>query len=344
MTATLGIIGGGAWGTALALAARRAGLDPVLLWCRRAEQVLAIREQGENADHLPGIALDPGIVATAAADELATAETIILAVPAQALRAVLGDFSDQLSQSATVVIAAKGIERGTGFRLDQVVAELMPGRPVALLSGPSFAAEVAQGLPTAVTIAAADLALADHLTRMLGSRTFRPYASDDPIGVGLGGAAKNVLAIACGIAVGRKLGDNARAALITRGLAEMTRAGIALGGRAETFAGLSGLGDLVLTCAGAQSRNLRFGIALGEGQDIAAARTAIGTVEGADTAASLTALARAHSIDMPIVAAVDAVLSGALTIDQALDGLLARPFRGEGSDEIECVRLRLDQP
>jgi len=325
----LGIIGGGAWGTALALTARRAG-RAVVLWAREAEVVAAINARHGNPLFLPGVALDPAMRATGELAEAAAADAVLLVVPAQHLRAVARALRPSLSPATPVVLCAKGIEAGSGALMSEVAAAELGAAPLAVLSGPTFAAEVARGLPTAVTLAAADPALGAALVAALGTRSFRPYLSADPVGAEIGGAVKNVLAIACGIVAGRGLGDNARAALITRGLAEMTRLALAKGGRAETLMGLSGLGDLTLTCTGAQSRNHSLGIALGAGRalaDILAERRSV--AEGVPSAAAIAALARRLGIEMPIVEAVDAILNRDAEIDGAIAALLARPFRSE---------------
>ncbi|HZB92709.1 MAG TPA: NAD(P)H-dependent glycerol-3-phosphate dehydrogenase [Stellaceae bacterium] len=328
----IGIIGGGAWGTALALTARRAGRD-VVLWAHEAEVAAAINRDHANPLFLPGIALDPAIAATTSlAAAVDGAEALLLVVPAQHLRGIAAALAPVLPAPLPVVICAKGIEQGSGALLSEVVAATLPAAPLAVLSGPTFAAEVAAGLPTAVTLAAGDAALGRGLIAALGTRSFRPYLAADVPGAEIGGAVKNVLAIACGIVAGRKLGDNARAALITRGLAEMVRLALAKGGKPETLMGLSGLGDLVLTCTSLASRNHSLGVALGEGRslaDILAARRSV--AEGVASAAAAAALARRLAIDMPIIAAVDAILHHGAAIDTAIEGLLARPFRAEGS-------------
>jgi len=326
----LAIIGAGAWGTALALAARRAGSEATI-WARDADVVAAIGERHENPIYLPGIALDPAIAATAdLAEAVADADAALLAAPAQFLRDVLAKLTPHLPPALPLLLCAKGIEIATAKTMSELVGELCPAHPLAVLSGPSFAAEVARDLPTAVVIASTDPALARRFVAALGSPKFRPYLSEDPRGAELGGAVKNVLAIACGIVDGRRLGDNARAALITRGLAEMTRLGTALGARAETFAGLSGLGDLVLTCGGAQSRNHALGLALGQGMSLDAALAGRrSVVEGVTSAAAVTALAAGRGIEMPIAAAVEAVLHRGMAIDRMVEKLLARPRRAE---------------
>jgi glycerol-3-phosphate dehydrogenase (NAD(P)+) len=326
----LAIVGGGAWGTALALAARRAGSEAIV-WARDAGIVAAIGERHENPIYLPGIALDPAIAATAdLAEAVAGADAALLAVPAQFLRAVLAKLTPHLPPALPLLLCAKGIETATAKTMSELAGELCPSRPLAVLSGPSFAAEVARDLPTAVVIASTDPTLARRFVAALGSPKFRPYLSEDPRGAELGGAVKNVLAIACGIVDGRRLGDNARAALITRGLAEMTRLGVALGARAETFAGLSGLGDLVLTCGGAQSRNHALGLALGQGVSLDAALAGRrSVVEGVASAAAVTSLAAKLGVEMPIAAAVEAVLHRSMAIDRMIEKLLARPRRAE---------------
>ena len=325
----IAVIGAGAWGTALALAARRAGRD-VLLWARDPALAEAIGRSGQNRAYLPGIAIDPAIRATADAAALGVAEALLLAVPAQHVRALLALLGGHLPPGAPLVLCAKGIERDSLMLPAEVAAGLEPGRPLAVLSGPSFAAEVAAGLPTAVTVAAVDPALAQRLVTALGSAELRPYASGDPVGVGIGGALKNVLAIACGIVIGRGLGDNARAALIARGLAELVRLGLAKGAKPATLMGLAGLGDLALTCTSRQSRNLGLGIALGEGRSLAEALAGQrGVVEGAFSAAAAVALARRHGVAMPISEAVDAILNRGASIGTTIARLLARPLRPE---------------
>ena len=325
----IGIVGGGAWGTALAVTARRAGRE-IVLWAREAEVVTAINQRHENPLFLPGIAVDPAIAATGDVAAAASADAVLLVVPAQHLRAVAGAIAPTLRPGAAVVICAKGVEEASGALMSEVVAAALPDARLAILSGPTFAGEVARGLPTAVTLATVDQALGGALIAALGTRSFRPYLSADVVGAEIGGAVKNVLAIACGIVAGRRLGDNARAALITRGLAEMVRLAQAKGGRAETLMGLSGLGDLTLTCTALQSRNHSLGFALGEGtalDEILARRRSV--AEGVSSAAAVTALARRLGVDMPIVAAVDAILHHGADIDGSIASLLARPFRGE---------------
>jgi glycerol-3-phosphate dehydrogenase (NAD(P)+) len=320
----IGILGGGAWGTALAQAARRAGLE-VQLWARDAATVHAIRQGHHNPRYLPGQPLDPLIRATTELDHLRGADLLLLALPAQEIRGALR----LLPERTPLVIAAKGFERSSGLRLSQVAAEERPLAPVLALSGPSFAREVAAGQPTAVTIAGADPELARSVALALGSATFRCYWSRDLAGVEVGGAVKNVLAIACGVVMGRGLGENARAALIARGLAELTRLGTSLGGEPATLAGLSGLGDLVLTCTSLTSRNTAFGHALARSDD---PRRRPGgppaLAEGVFTAAAVVHLADRLGLEVPISRAVYAVLEGA-DIDRTIEGLLARAPRTE---------------
>ena len=325
----IGIVGAGAWGTALAMAVRRAGSD-ALLWAFETAVVDAISRDNENTLYLPGVTLDPAIHATGDLGEVASADTILLAAPAQHLRRTIGPLAGQLPPSTPLVICSKGIEQDTLALMSDAVASLFASNPVMVLSGPTFAADVAAGLPTAVTLAADDIEAAQRVADDLGSERFRPYSGDDVIGAQIGGAIKNVLAIACGIAEGRGFGDNARAALITRGLAELTRLCLAKGGRAETMMGLSGMGDLVLTCTSTQSRNYSLGVALGQGRalaDILEERNSV--AEGVFTASAAVALAEQLDIEMPIARAVDAVLNRDANIDDVIGALLARPLRAE---------------
>jgi len=326
----VGVAGAGAWGTALASSLCRAGRE-VLLWGRDPAVVEAINQRGGNPAYLPGVELAPGLHATLDLSELGSVEACLLAVPAQALRNVATQLAAVLAEKVPVVLCAKGIEAASGKMMAEVAAECLPGRPLAVLSGPTFAAEVARGLPTAVTLACRDKALAGRLAEALGSRSFRPYVTDDLVGVEIGGTVKNVLAIACGIVAGRQLGDNARAALVTRGLAEMTRLALAEGARPETLMGLSGLGDLTLTCTAEQSRNYSFGAALGAGKTLAEAlATSRGVVEGRFSAAAVVALAGRSGVEMPICAAVDAVVNRSADLEATIAELLGRPFKSEG--------------
>ena len=322
----IAVFGGGAWGTALANLWARTGHD-VTLWARAGETVATINATHENAARLPGIALSPALAASTDPAIAAGAELVVLAVPAQTVRETAAMIRPILPAQIPVVLCAKGIETATGALLSDVVADELPRHPPAALSGPSFAADVARGLPTAVTLAAEDEALARRLASALAAPHFRIYPSSDLTGVELGGAVKNVLAIACGISDGLGLGASARAALVARGFAEMSRYAAAKGARPETLAGLSGLGDLVLTCAGAQSRNRTLGLRLGEGMapGEALARSS-GVSEGAATAAILARLAREAGIAMPITDAVDAVLAERTGVREAVTALLARPL------------------
>ncbi|GGE10420.1 glycerol-3-phosphate dehydrogenase [NAD(P)+] [Polymorphobacter glacialis] len=323
---TIGVIGGGAWGTALAQVL--AETEHVLLWAREPEVISGINDAHENRDFLPGVTLSPRIHATGDMGELARVSTWLVVAPAQHLRRVLA--ASPLEHQPTLVLCAKGIEAGSLLLMAEVVADVAGADlPVAILSGPTFAGEVARGLPTAVTLACADEALGETLTARLARPAFRPYYSDDVTGAEIGGAVKNVLAIACGVVEGAGLGLNARAALIARGFAEMTRFGLARGARAETLAGLSGLGDLVLTCSSPNSRNFTLGLGIGRGETVADLLAATRTVaEGASTAPVLVEAARAVGVEMPIAEGVAALLAGA-PIRETVARLLARPLKAE---------------
>jgi len=322
----IGIIGAGAWGTALAQVAARNG-DPVLLWAHEPEVVAGINEARENRLFLPGIALLDGIRATTALEEVAQADALLVVTPAQHLRAILS--ATPVGQTP-LVLCAKGMEAGTHLLMSQVAADVHPAAPIAVLSGPTFAHEVAGGLPTAVTLASADADIGRALVERLAGPLFRPYLSDDVIGAEIGGAVKNVLAIACGVVEGAGLGQNARAALISRGFAEMTRLGHALGARTETLAGLSGLGDLVLTCSSTSSRNFSLGKGLGQGASAASLLGDRRTVaEGAATAPVLREAAQKLGVAMPVTDAVCALLAGERSVDAVVAALLARPLRQE---------------
>ena len=327
---TIGVIGAGAWGTALAQALRRGGRE-VALWARERDVLEDIRSHHENRTFLPGVALDPAIRVEGDPAAVAQAvDALLLVVPAQHLRATAQRLAPSMQADLPLVICAKGIETGSLALMSEVLEETAPGRPAAVLSGPTFAREVALGQPAAVTLAGRDPVLGETLAAAVGSRTFRPYLSNDPVGVQIGGAVKNVVAIACGIVAGRGLGESARAALITRGLAEISRLAVAKGGRTDTLMGLAGLGDLTLTCTGASSRNYSLGVALGQGHDkdaVLGKRSSV--AEGAFTAAAAAALARRLEVDMPIVQAVDGVLNHDADLAAAIEGLLARPFRSE---------------
>lgn len=324
---TIAVLGAGAWGTALAVTALRAG-HRASLWARRAALAHEITHVHENRRYLPGIALDPQL---AALDDMAAvlsgADCVLASVPAQSLRDVLVTASATLARGVPVVLCAKGIERGTGRLMSQVAAETLPGNPIAALSGPSFASDVASGLPTAVTVASQDGALAAELAARLSAPNLRCYSSDDLMGVEIGGALKNVLAIAAGATSGAGLGASAIAAMITRGFVELRRVGAAFGARPETLMGLSGLGDLILTCSSAQSRNFSYGLALGRGESV----ESLPLAEGVFTAGIAAQIARERGIETPIIDAVTGILDGRLTVEAAMQALLARPLKSEAS-------------
>ena len=326
---TAGVIGGGAWGTALAQVAGWAGLD-VLLQAREPEVVESIRTRRVNEAFLPGITLDDHVEVTADLADLGACDVILAVPPAQHMRSTLAAFAAHHRPGVPVILCSKGIERGSLKLMTDVLAETLPNAPAAVLSGPSFAAEVARGLPSAVTLACADEALGEALMWTLSAPGFRPYLATDLIGAEVGGAIKNVLAIACGMAEGRGLGRSAHAALITRGFAEMTRMGVALGGQAETVAGLCGLGDLVLTCSSPQSRNMSLGLALGQGQTVEQALAGKRSVaEGYESAPAVRELASKMGVDMPISLAVAALLNGETTVAAVIENLLSRPLKAE---------------
>jgi glycerol-3-phosphate dehydrogenase (NAD(P)+) len=324
--ARIGVIGGGAWGTALAQVA--AGGGETLLWAREPEVVESVNTAHENVLFLPGIKLDPSIRATADLDALGGCDALLVVTPAQHMRAVLGALPRLV---VPLILCAKGMEESSMKLMHEVAAEAQPDCPIAVLSGPTFAHEVAVRLPAAVTLAAGDKAVGEALRDRLARPWFRPYLSDDVVGAEIGGAVKNVLAIACGVVEGRRLGLNARSALISRGFAEMTRFGLAKGARRETLAGLSGLGDLVLTCSSTSSRNFSLGKGLGEGgsaETLLADRRTV--AEGAHTAPVLARAASEARVDMPIVQAVCALLAGEASVDAVVERLLARPLKTEG--------------
>jgi len=326
---SVGIVGAGAWGSALAITSRRAGRD-VLIWAYEPETLADIREHHRNALYLPGVKLDPAIEATARLNEVANCDFLLLATPAQHVRAIAEELAPYVKDQQPLVICAKGIEQASGRLMSQVLREAAPQAQIAVLSGPSFATEVARGLPAAVTLASAEEELGRALSFALSHPPFRCYWSDDVIGAEIGGAVKNVYAIAAGIVAGKKFGASAHAALVTRGFAEMVRFGAALGARPETLTGLSGLGDLVLTCGSPQSRNMSLGIALGKGKSLDEALGKRLTVtEGVYTASAVVEMAAARGIDMPIAQAVQAVISGLATVDEAIEALLSRPLRAE---------------
>jgi glycerol-3-phosphate dehydrogenase (NAD(P)+) len=326
---SVGIVGAGAWGTALAITAHRAGRD-VLVWAYELETLRDINESHRNGSYLPGVALDPAIEATARFNEVANCDMLMLVTPAQALREIAGELAPYVRPGQSLVICSKGIEQTTGKLMSQVAMDVLPEAEIAVLSGPSFAGEIARGLPAAVTLATAVETSGSALSHALSHPPFRCYWSDDVVGAEIGGAVKNVYAIAAGIVAGKKLGASAHAALVTRGFAEMTRFGTALGARFETLTGLSGLGDLLLTCGSPQSRNMSLGFELGKGRslkEVLGQRVAV--TEGVYTAGALVEMAEARGIEMPIAEAVHAVISGLSTVDEAIEALLSRPLRAE---------------
>ncbi len=326
MMSSIAVLGGGAWGTALAQTCARAGRK-VMLWEHDAGNAQQLANARESL-FLPGVKLEPAIQVTRDLAKAARADAILLVIPAQVLRAVVTSLAPLIAPRTPLIACAKGIERGTHRFMTEIIAECAPEAVPAILSGPSFAADVARGLPTAVTIAATDAAVAEALAQAINCGSFRPYHSTDVRGVELGGATKNVLAIAAGIVEGKKLGASALAAMTTRGFAELVRFGKAYGAKTETMMGLSGLGDLILTCGTPQSRNFSFGMALGKGESVDTASHGK-LAEGAFTAPVLLEMAHAKNIEMPISEAVAAVLAGQTTVDAAIGALLTRPLKSE---------------
>ncbi|PWL19649.1 glycerol-3-phosphate dehydrogenase [Falsochrobactrum shanghaiense] len=321
----IAVLGGGAWGTALAAMTASSGHD-TRLYARDHEMVAILNAQHQNPHYLGDIELPKGIRAsTDAAAVLDGADTVLAVIPAQAMRDGLSKLKTLIPQSAPVILCAKGIERGTGRLMSEVVAEVLPDHTIAALSGPSFATDVARGLPTAVTIACADATIAEELAAILSGPAFRCYSTTDLKGVEIGGALKNVLAIAAGAAIGRGYGASAQAALVTRGFAELRRIAQAMGAKPETIMGLSGLGDLMLTCSSPQSRNYSYGLALGRGEDLSNRPLA----EGVATAPIAAELCERHAIAAPIIAAVAALLAGKITINEAVTALINRPLKSE---------------
>ena len=326
---TIAVLGGGAWGTALAQTQALAG-RPVTLWARNPAVADEINSAHTNAGYLPGAILDLRLKATADLTIAARSDVLLLVAPAQHSRALARQLRPMLTARQTVVICAKGIEQGSGHLLDRVLSEELPGIPLAVLSGPGFAADVARGLPAALTLACRDETAGRALAQLLSHSQFRLYWTADTTGVALGGSVKNVLGIAAGILDGKRLGGSAHAALVTRGFAELRRLGEALGARPETLMGLSGLGDLILTAGSAQSRNMSLGRALGEGKAVAEVLgTRRAVTEGVYTAEAVQRLAREHGIDMPICLAVCAILEGTISVDAAINALLNRPLKAE---------------
>lgn len=325
----IGVIGAGAWGTALAILANRTG-SKVRLWTRNSNVTDSITQLRINESYLPGIIVDPAIMITEKIAEACKADMLLLAIPAQNLRAVCIAIADHIDTHIPLVICCKGIEKGSLALMTEVVRTVMPANPVAVLSGPNFADEAARALPTATAIACEDAALGESIIYALGGKYFRPYLNDDLIGTQIGGAVKNVIAIACGISMGKNLGENTRAAIITRSIAEISRLSVAKGGKQTTLMGLSGMGDLILTCNSIKSRNFSFGIALGRGksaEEIMGQRK--GVVEGVATAESVTELASKIGVLMPICNAICGVVTGKLNVDVAIEELLDRPFGQE---------------
>ena len=324
---TIGVIGAGAWGTALAQMLSAGGRD-VLLWAREPEVVESINTRHENTLYLPSAVLDENLKATESLHEAAQRDVLLLVTPAQHVRATLKSIRSELSEGKTLVICAKGIELESGLLLSQVCEEVVPDANLAVLTGPTFASEIAKGLPGAVTIGVKDKDVGAELQDLLGVKGFRPYVTDDMIGVQLGGAIKNVIAIACGVVYGRQLGESARAALLTRGVAEIARLGVAMGAKKDTLLGMCGIGDLMLTASSMQSRNFSLGAALGEGQSmesILSQRNAV--TEGVHTAQSTLALAEKYAVDMPITSAVYKCLHEGMAVDDAIEQMLNRPFK-----------------
>ena len=323
----IAVVGAGAWGTALANVIARAGRNVLLATRDRAGADTLVNSR--QSPHLPGVHLDERVGIAQVGPEVGRYDAILLAVPAQELREAARAIAPELPDGTPVIACAKGIERRTHKFMTEVIAEAAQAATPAILSGPSFAGDVAHGLPAAVTLAARDETVAAELARAFGSAAFRPYHSSDVRGVEIGGAAKNVLAIAAGIVAGRGLGASAGAAVVTRGFAELFRFGKAFGARAETLTGLSGLGDLILTCSSPQSRNYSFGLALGKGRPPTSSSSGV-LAEGVFTAPVLLEMAQAHGIEMPIAGAVVAILNGSASVDEAIGTLLTRPFRAEG--------------
>ncbi len=325
----IGVIGGGAWGTALAQSQALAGKN-VVLWAREEDVVSSINHDHENKPFLPDITLDEKVSATSSLADAARADALLIVTPAQHLRASLSSLKPALQPETSLVICAKGVEIETGAMLSQIARDIVPENPIAILTGPTFAAEIARGLPSAVTLAMNDLESAQKLAENLNSRNLRMYPSDDIIGAQIGGAVKNVIAIACGMIEGKKLGDSARAALVTRGLAEITRLGTALGAKRETLMGMCGVGDMILTCSSMQSRNFSLGVALGQGRklsDILAERNSV--TEGVYTAKALATMAKNNAVEMPISEAVNKCLTEEIDVDVLIANMLDRPVKAE---------------
>jgi glycerol-3-phosphate dehydrogenase (NAD(P)+) len=325
----VGVIGAGAWGTALAQALSAAGRD-VLLWAREPEVVESVNQSRENKIFLPGVPLNDGITATESLSQAAGCDALLVVTPAQFVRNTLESLKGDLRAGLPVVICAKGIELNTGMLMSQVAAEVVPNATTAILTGPTFASEIGRGLPGAVTLASTDKDIAWELVEGFSSKTFRTYVTEDVLGAQIGGAVKNVIAIASGAIVGKKLGESAKAALVTRGLAEMGRLASAMGAKKETLMGMCGMGDLMLTCASMQSRNFSLGFALGEGKTLADILQSRGkaVTEGVHTAAALMTMAKKNAIDMPIAEGVHRLVNEDMPLDDVIEAVLERPARG----------------
>lgn len=325
------ILGAGSWGTALAVMINRAG-SKVSMWTRNDNVMQQIEKKRVNEVYLPGVFIDPDIrITNDLMDACQQVDYVLLAVPSQQVRPICITLSDQLARDVPVIIASKGIERGSLLLMHEVVQSILPNNPVMVLTGPNFAHEAASGLPTATTVAGTSRTATERMIYAISGRYFRPYYSDDLIGVQIGGAVKNVIAIACGIASGKSMGENARAALITRGLVEMQRLAEVKGGRPETLAGLSGLGDLILTCASKTSRNMSLGYAIGQGEKVEAllSLNRSGLTEGVVTAESVYQLSRNLGVSMPICHTVHELMNDEIDVDQAITQLLSRPLAEE---------------
>lgn len=327
----IAIIGGGAWGSALANTLANAGKD-IIVWAREPEVVISINERHENEMYLPGIKLHSGIKATDSLTQAAECDALLLCTPAQHVRSTLQSLKADIADGKPCIICAKGVEIETGYLMSEVMDEVVPGATYAILTGPTFASEIAKGLPSAVTIACRDKDVGAELVEALNNKILRTYSTEDVLGAQIGGAVKNVIAIACGVIHAKGLGESARAAVVTRGLAEMSRLASAMGAKKETLMGMCGVGDMILTCSSMQSRNFSLGAALGEGktiQDILGQRTSV--TEGVYTAKALEVMARNHAVDMPISAAVHACVNEGESVDIVIEKLMERPAKKEAA-------------
>lgn len=340
MDKTIGVIGAGAWGTALAQVLSKGGRD-VSIWAMEPEVVQSINSAHENPTYLPGISLSETLKATSDLNEIITCDILLMVTPAQHLSDMLERMKDKLRDDQYIVICSKGIELETGRLLSQIAEEIIPDKKLAVLSGPTFAKEIATGLPAAATLATKNDTDAQILQDALGVEKFRPYIIEDVIGTQLCGAVKNVIAIACGMIIGQGLGESARAALLARGMAEIARLGVAMGAKRETLMGMCGIGDLTLTCTSMQSRNYSLGVALGEGKDITEIlKTRKSVTEGVHTAQAALALAKRYAVDMPITQAVNDMLIGKITRDEGITDMLNKPFKYRLSKHKEKPLLR----